>query len=150
MSLAKVKTFIFFAIYIYLTFLPFINSTKRRQSNQDGEFAETGCEECETCKLTNEVEEVQFKLRNCENELEDLKQKVLSQSGVESSSSLSYLGQVCSWVTSSNKRSSSLRSTVQRFLQTLQIDNKKSPTDLDDVHQAHIRYFSVIRKLPKI
>ena len=144
MHFAKAKTVIL-ALHLCVTSLALVTSTKRRQANQDAELVDTSGE-CEACKLTNEVEEVTFLLKNCENELEDLKQKLLTQGESESSSSLSYLGQVCSWVTASNQRSAPLRSTVRRFLQTLQLDDKKSAADIDDIYHADIRYgnYSII------
>ena len=99
----------------------------------------TADEDCETCRLTNEIDSLRHMLKACENELNEQKQKISTQDGVESSSALSYLGNVCSWVTSSSKRSLPLHSTVNTFLQKLNVDAKQNINDINEMHEVDVR-----------
>ena len=99
----------------------------------------TADEDCETCKLTNEIDSLRHMLNACENELNEQKQKISTQDGVQSSSALSYLGNVCSWVTSSSKRSLPLRSTVNTFLQKLNVDAKQNINEINEMHEVDVR-----------
>ena len=94
---------------------------------------------CETCKLNKEIEELKYLLRNCEDELKLYKDSIANQKEVESSSALSYLGSFFYGITSPSKRSSPLHSTVNTFLQNLDIDEKQSTSELNYVHEADVR-----------
>ena len=96
-------------------------------------------DDCETCKLTNEIDSLRHLLNACENDLNEQKQKILTQDGVQSSSALSYLGNVCSWVTSSSKRSLPLHSTVNTFLQKLNVDAKQNINEINEMHEVDVR-----------
>ena len=99
----------------------------------------TADEDCETCRLTNEIDSLRHLLNACENELSEQKQKISTQDGVQSSSALSYLGNVCSWVTSSSKRSLPLHSTVNTFLQKLNVDAKQNINEINEMHEVAVR-----------
>ena len=99
-------------------------------------------EDCETCRLHKEIEDLKSMLTNCEDELKLYKDSISNQNEVESSSALSYLGSFFYGITSPSKRSSPLHSTVNTFLQNLDIDEKKSINEINYIHEADVRYES--------
>ena len=94
---------------------------------------------CEICRSNKEIDELKYLLKNCEDELQEYKTKFLAQDEVQSSSALSYLGSMFSGITSPSKRASPLHSTVNKFLQNLEIDEKRSMNEIQDIHEVDIR-----------
>ena len=100
-------------------------------------------EDCETCRLEKEIEELKSLLRNCEEEIKLYKNSIINQKEVESSSALSYLGSFFYGISPHSKRSSPLHSTVNTFLQNLNIDEKLSLNDNNYVHEVDVRYVNI-------
>ena len=96
-------------------------------------------DDCETCRLNKEIEELKSLLRSCEDELKLYKDSIANQKEVESSSALSYIGSFFYGITSPSKRSSPLHSTVNTFLQNLNIDEKQSINEINYIHEADAR-----------
>ena len=119
-------------VFIFILFtIVFVQSETSKQPILD--------DDCETCKLNKEIEELKSLLRNCEDELKLYKDSIANKKEVESSSALSYLGSFFYGVTSSSKRSSPLYSTVNTFLQNLNIDEKQSVSELNYIHEEDVR-----------
>ena len=97
-------------------------------------------EDCETCVLYKEIEQLKSLLKNCEDELKLYKDSIANQKEVETSSALSYLGSFFYGITSPSKRSSPLHSTVNTFLQNLDIDEKRSINEINYIHETDVRY----------
>ena len=100
-------------------------------------------EDCETCRLNKEIEELKSLLKNCEEEIKLYKDSIVNQKEVESSSALSYLGSFFYGISPHSKRSSPLHSTVNTFLQNLNIDEKQNLNDINYVHEADVRYENI-------
>ena len=96
-------------------------------------------DDCETCRLNKEIEELKSLLKSCEDELQLYKDSIANQKEVESSSALSYIGSFFYGITSPSRRSSPLHSTVNTFLQTLNIDEKQSINEINYVHETDVR-----------
>ena len=131
-----------FMIVSFVGFLLFSKSTKGQDTNDGCAQFTPSNGECEVCALNNEVDELKLLLNHCQNELQIIQEKFSTQEGVQSSSALSYLGNMCSWVTSVGTRSSPLHLIVNQFLQNLQIDEQKSIHDIQDIHEVDVRYFN--------
>ena len=96
-------------------------------------------DDCEVCQMSQEVDKLKELLSSCKDELLEYKQKLSAQDGVESSSALSYLSSMFSGLTYPSKRSSPLHSTVNTFLQNLDIDAERSTNEIKDIHEVDVR-----------
>ena len=99
----------------------------------------TSEDNCEVCRFNKEIDELKHMLSNCEDELQEYKAKLSTQDEVQSSSALSYLGSMFSGIASPPKRSSPLHTTVSTFLQNLDIDEKRSINEIQDIHEVDVR-----------